>query len=182
MLVILIIVLGAIVALSSVLLMARGRSRVVRQIDQVSGQVCVVDLVAFRNLVDAGEYEYLRKRLPAATFRRVHRLRMRAARDYVKGAARNAAVLIRLGEAARQNPDAEIAAAARALVNDAIRLRMLALLALLRLGVASVVPSVGVSRLPVGEQYERVVGQFGMLGRLQKFPQNTRAVTSLRIG
>jgi len=179
MLIILIVVLGAVAAISSVLMIARGRARAVRQIGQVSGEVRAVDLSAFRNLVDAGEDEYLRRRLPEGTFRRVHRLRMRAARDYVSGAAHNAAVLIRLGEAARQSADSEVAEAARALVNDAIRLRMLAAVALMRITVASIVPSVGISRLPVGEQYERVVGHLGKLGRLQKFPQTTRAVTSL---
>jgi len=79
MLIILIVVLGAVAAISSVLMIARGRARAVRQIGQVSGEVRAVDLSAFRNLVDAGEDEYLRRRLPEGTFRRVHRLRMRAA-------------------------------------------------------------------------------------------------------
>jgi uncharacterized membrane protein YgdD (TMEM256/DUF423 family) len=179
MVMILIVVLGAVAAIAAGLTLARGRARAVRQIGQVTAEVRSVDLVAFRNLMDSREEEYLRKWLPPASFRRVHRLRMRAAQDYISGAAGNAAVLIRLGEAARQSADAEVAEAARVLVNDAIRLRMLAALALLRVSVAGIIPSVGVSRLPVGEQYERVVGQLGMLGRLQKFPQTTRAVSSL---
>lgn len=175
----LIIVLGTALVLVSIVAVARGRARAIRQLDQVSGEVRPVDLAAFRNLVDAREDAYLRQWLSSKYFRQVHRLRMRAARDYVRGAASNAAVLIRLGEASRQSSDASVAEAARALVNDAIRLRMLAALALMRITASSIVPSIGVSRLPVGEQYERVVGHFGTLGRLQKFPQTTRAVSSL---
>lgn len=179
MLIISIIVFGCVIALVSVLVVARGRAHAVRQIEDVSAAVRPVDLAAFRNLMDPREEEYLRALLPPRSFRRVHRLRMAAAADYVRGAASNAAVLIRLGEAARSSPDPQIAEAAGKLVNDALRLRMLAVVAVLRITTSKLVPSVGLFRVPVGEQYEQLVGQFAVLGRLQGFPKTSRTVASL---
>ena len=179
MLIISVIVFGCVVALVSVLTVARGRARAVRQIEDVSSAVRPVDLAAFRNLMNPQEEEYLQALLPPRAFRRVQRMRMAAAADYVRGAASNAAVLIRLGEAARSSPDPEIAEAAGKLVNDALRLRMLALLALVRITTARLVPGVGLSRVAVGEQYEQLVGQFAVLGRLQGFPKTSRTLASL---
>ena len=88
-------------------------------------------------------------------------------------------MLIRLGEVARSSPDPQIAEAAGKLVNDALRLRMLALVAVLRITTAKLVPSVGLARVPVGEQYEKLVGQFAVLGRLQRFQKTSRTVASL---
>ena len=49
-----------------------------------------IDVEAFRNLIDESEEEYLRETLGSAAFRRIHRERMMAAVEYVRGAYRNA--------------------------------------------------------------------------------------------
>jgi len=89
-----------------------------------------VDLAAFRNLVDPAEEDYLRENLPAGPFHALQRERMRAALEYVRRTAYNSAILLRVGEAARRDPNPEVAAAARTLMNDALRLRMNAMLAM----------------------------------------------------
>ena len=71
-----------------------------------------VDVDAFRNLIDPAEEEYLRLRLSHSDFRKIHRERLRAAVDYVSGAAHNAALLVRLAEVARSSSDPATAAAA----------------------------------------------------------------------
>src|SRR6266508_1150893 len=70
------------------------------------------DVEAFRNLIDEGEATYLQERLPSGEFRRVHRERMLAAVDYVRGAYRNAGILVQIAQAAKESPDPEIASAA----------------------------------------------------------------------
>src|SRR5215471_19960153 len=95
-----------------------------------------IDVEAFRNLVNPTEDEYLHRRLPAAEFRRVQRERLRAAAAYIRVAGRNAAVLVAIGQAALSASDAATAEAARQLVDNALRLRRNASLALLRIYVA----------------------------------------------
>src|SRR6478736_6408117 len=62
-----------------------------------------IDVDAFRNLIDESEEAYLREKLPPLEFRRVHRERMLAAVDYVRGAYRNAGILVQIAQAARES-------------------------------------------------------------------------------
>ena len=68
-------------------------------------QIRPVDVRAFRNLIDPAEEDYLRRNLPRAEFAAVHRARLRAAIIYIASASHNAAVLMRIGEAARRSPE-----------------------------------------------------------------------------
>jgi hypothetical protein len=90
-----------------------------------------LDLEAFHNLVDPAEEDYLRTRLSPEVFHTIQRKRMRAALEYVRRTAYNASILLRVGEAARQNANPEIAAAASELIQDALRLRINAKIATL---------------------------------------------------
>ena len=96
--------------------------------DDLAGRTRPVDLEAFRNLVDPAEEDYLRSNLSPRQFREVQRERMRAALEYVRNAAHNAAFLLRMGEAATQNADPRIAQAGSQLIDSALRLRAYALL------------------------------------------------------
>ena len=115
-----------------------------------------VDVNAFRNLVDPEEREYLRQRLPPAEFRRIQRKRLRAAIEYIAGSAHNAAVLVRVGEAARASSDQATAAAADKLIANAISLRIYALRAIPRLYLEMLVPEAGGSHLQVADGYEQL--------------------------
>src|SRR5580698_10404693 len=66
---------------------------------QLEAQIEPIDVAAFRNLIDPAEDEYLRRHLTAAQFRLTQRSRLRARAAYVRVAGRNAAVLIRMGQA-----------------------------------------------------------------------------------
>jgi hypothetical protein len=127
-------------------------------------QLCSVDLRAFRNLTDPEEEEYLRRSLPPADFRHIQRERLRATMDYIKGAASNAAVLMRVAEAARHSPDPATAQAAARLVDDAIRLRTYAFQAIPRLYLAMIFPGRRISPAPVAESYELMTRQVVLLG------------------
>src|SRR5215831_12684608 len=83
----------------------------------------VIDVEAFRNLIDEDEETFLRKHLPPREFRRVHRERMLAAVQYVRAAYHNAGILVTIAEAARQSADPQTAEAAGRLFDNAARLR-----------------------------------------------------------
>ncbi len=126
-----------------------------------------IDIEAFRNLVNPSENSYLRRRLPAAEFRRVQRERLRAAAAYIRVAGSNAAVLIAIGQAALSTSDAATAEAARQLVDNALLLRRNSTLALLRIYVALAWPQSALAAMPIVHGYEQLSGSAMLLGRLQ---------------
>jgi hypothetical protein len=127
-----------------------------------------VDLAAFRNLIDPAEEDYLREHLPPGKFHTVQRQRLRAALGYVESTAYNAAILLRVGEAACHDPNPEVAAAASELVNSALRLGTNARLATLVLYGRLLLPD---ARIPVGRRvtdtYENLTQGLVRLTRLQ---------------
>jgi len=123
-----------------------------------------VDINAFRNLIDPAEEDFLRHHLPPAEFRKIQRERLQAAVEYISCAAHNAAILLRIGEAARRSPDPATAEAAEKLVDHAIRLRLYAFQAIPRLYVGIIFPGWHPSSLRVVESYEQVTRQVVRLG------------------
>jgi hypothetical protein len=138
---------------------------------QISGadrhRLQLIDVEAFRNLVDPQETDYLRHRLPAPEFRRVQRERLRATAVYVRVAGRNAAVLALLGQEALSHSDRQTAEAARQLVDSALLLRRHAALALIRTYVSSVWPTADSAATGLVRGYEQLNGYAMLLGRLQ---------------
>jgi len=133
-----------------------------------------VDLAAFRNLIDPAEEDYLRENLPTGEFHSLQRERLRAALEYVRRTAYNGAVLLRVGEAARRDPNPEVAAAARTLVNDALRLRMNAMLAMVVLYGRIAMPGARISVGRVTDIYENLTQGLVRLTRLQDPAQAAR--------
>jgi hypothetical protein len=126
-----------------------------------------IDVEAFRNLIDPTEDDYLRRRLPPAQFRMVRRERLRAMAVYVQVAGRNAAMLVRVGEAAVAGGDPRVATAAQQLVNDALLLRRNTTVALARIYLALAWPNSEFAAVRVVDRYERLSGAAMLLGRLQ---------------
>jgi hypothetical protein len=155
----------AITALAVLLRAVRQRNRAVGA--AVAEQVQPLDIEAFRNLVDREEAEYLRRRLPSGKFRAVQRQRLLVAVDYVSCVGRNAAILLMLGENARQSPDQRIAEAGQRIVDSAIRLRGYALLARTQLYLAVLFPGLSVTSGRLPDLYQEASGSFSRLARLQ---------------
>lgn len=130
-------------------------------------QLQLIDLEAFRNLVDPAETEYLRRRLPASEFRMVQRARLRAMASYVHAAGQNATALVRIGQSALAGNDPQTAQAARELVGSAVLLRRNASLALFRIYVALAWPNAGLAADRILHSYEQLNGSAMLLGRLQ---------------
>jgi hypothetical protein len=162
-----VIVISAALALAVILSVAVTRSLQVKGSAGTAVTIRPIDIEAFRNLIDSEEDSYLRRRLPPDQFRVVRRERLRAMAAYVQVAQRNAAVLVRVGEAALASGDPHVAGAAHQLVNDALLLRRNSTVALARIYLALAWPNSGFAAVRVVERYERVSGAAMLLGRLQ---------------
>lgn len=169
-----VLVVTACLTLLVLLRLAKGQASAPNLLENPSAHIRSVDIEAFRNLIDPEEEEFLRASLRAPDFRRIQRERLLAAVEYISVAAQNAAVLLRIGEAARNSPHPATAAAAEILVENAIRLRLYAFQAIARLYVAMVLPGARVSVVRIAERYEQLTRQVVMLGL--QYP--TRGVSS----
>jgi hypothetical protein len=157
------------VALMALLLMyaARGKSPAVGELDDLVGRTKPVDIEAFRNLIDPAEEDFLRESLPAREFRAIQRERLRAALEYVGCAAHNAAILVRLGEAARLSLDPKIAEAGQQLLDTALRLRLYALLSTMRLYLGIALPGTRLSAGRLVDNYQHLSSLAGQLAFMQ---------------
>jgi hypothetical protein len=162
-----VLVIAAALALVVIFRLAFTQSLQVRRSDGLTQAVRPIDVEAFRNLTNPAEDEYLRLRLPANQFRMVRRERLRAMAAYVQAAAGNAAILVRVGEAALATGDLQLAEAAHALINDALLLRRNAAIALARIYLAVAWPNSEFAAVRVVDRYERLSGAAMLLGRLQ---------------
>ncbi|HKU19901.1 MAG TPA: hypothetical protein VJQ50_02730 [Terriglobales bacterium] len=179
------IVTGILVVLVAValLLLARaargqGAAGIVTVVD-LQGRTTAIDIAAFRNLISPQEEDYLRHNLPPSEFRRIQKERMRAAAAYIHQALQNAAVLLRLGEAAQRSADPQLAAAGSTLVDTAIRLRLYAFFVLLKLYLNIAFPGLQLSSLAVVDRYERLTDAMAHFTRLQQPGLVTRISLSL---
>jgi hypothetical protein len=165
------IVVAAVLTLALTLGLAVSRALRPASRSNLEAQIELIDVAAFRNLVDPAEDEYLRRHLSPADFRVTQRLRLRARVAYVSVAGRNAALLMRMGQAAlasnSNRNDAQVREAALRLVNDAALLRRNAASALLRSYAALAWPNYGSVNAGIIDRYERVSSSAMLLGRLR---------------
>jgi hypothetical protein len=133
----------------------------------LSPKIQPLDLEAFRNLANPAEDRYLENHLPPRLFRAVRRSRLLTMIAYIQAASSNAAILIRLGQAAAASADPDTAKAAHQVVNDALLLRRNALYAMAWLYMALAWPDFGPGGETVIARYERMNGSAMLLGRLQ---------------
>ena len=157
----------------------RGQAAAIHSFDQLENLTQPVDLEAFRNLIDPAQEAFLRDRMSARQFRLVQRKRMRAALDYVGRAAHNAAILVRLGEAARASSDPEVAHSGQELVNRALQMRLYAQLARVQIGLLIVFPQARLSFAELLESYQSLRERVARLVRLQQPAYAARIVSAL---
>lgn len=163
-----VLVIAAVLALATILSVAVSRSlQTSRGSAGLAATIRPIDVEALRNLINPAEDDYLRRRLPPGQFRVVRRERLRAMAAYVHVAASNAAVLVRVGEAALAGGDPRVAEAAHQLVNDSLLLRRNATVALARIYLALAWPNSEFAAVRVVDRYEQLTGAAMLLGRLQ---------------
>ena len=162
-----IFVVAAVLALGLILGVTISRSLQISTDAGLSGRIQPVDIQAFRNLINPAEDEYLRRHLPGVEFRIVRRERLRAIAAYVRVVARNAAVLVHIGQSALASNDARTVEAAKQLVDEALLLRRNATVALFRIYLVLAWPNAGLFVVPILHEYEQMSGAAMLLGRLQ---------------
>lgn len=166
--IVIIIVVAALFAALFLVAVSHRRAVTIKNLDDLAGRTRPVDIEAFRNLTDRAETEFLRTRLSWAHFRMVHRERTLAAAEYVRCVAHNASVLMRLGQAARENADPDVARAAEDMVQRALMVRMIAMRVLVKLYIQSMIPGMSSSSQDVFERYRRLTDSATLFTRLQR--------------
>jgi hypothetical protein len=175
MIITIVLVSSGLLALVCLLVLAKGRPGAGGDVEHLAKKLRSVDVDAFRNLTDPDEEEYLRDHLGAGDFRKIRRARMLAAIEYVSCVAQNAAILIRLGDAARRSSSPSTAEAGEKLVDTAIRLRLYAFHAMVKLYLGLVLPGARISPARIAENYEQMTRLVVMLGVFQQAPQGVAA-------
>ena len=140
---------------------ARNRSK------QSHNQVRPVDVQALRTLLDRDDELFLRENLPNRRFRHLKRHRIRVTVRYVGRVADNAAVIMRLGETARFNPDPEVARAAAQVLDLAAQIRLQCLLAFAKLAAEFAVPSLQLTPATLAPKYQALRETVLRLGALE---------------
>ena len=163
----LILVLIAGLALIFFLVRIRGFRLTPIESSKLTDRLLDVDLDAFGNLVDPDEEQYLREHLPPTEFRSIQRQRLRAALDYIGGVSHNASILLHFGQAARLSPDPRVSEAAHQLVDDAVRLRLYALVAAAKLCARIAFPGTVLGPVGIVDSYQSLSHRATLLGRLQ---------------
>ena len=170
-----IIIILAALALTLILIRAaHGAAAKIASAGDLAGFTQPMDLAAFLNLIDPDEEEFLKANLTPKIFRHIQRERLLAAAEYVRVAARNAAVLVQLGETASVDANAEVSQIGHELVTAAIRLRAFAFLALCLLYVRMAVPNTRLSLFRVPSRYQHIIEKTGHLVRLKEPAQASR--------
>lgn len=154
-------------ALVLVIFLFVGAGAKIRDLNLLAAQLRPIDVNAFRNLINEREEEFLRQSLPWHEFRRIHSERMLAAVGYVRGAARNAGILIRLAEAAALDPDPTVATAAQNLLENATNVRLYAFQQVPRFYLSILVPGLSHAPYSLAEHYDTMARQGILLGCLR---------------
>jgi hypothetical protein len=108
---------------------------------QSAQHVRAVDLNAFRTLMDRDDELFMKEKLPRSKFRQLKRQRIRVIVRYVRRIAANASAVLHMGEAARVSSTSEVAEAAAQVMELAGQIRVQCLLALMKLSLEYVMPS-----------------------------------------
>jgi len=162
-----VLVIAAILSLVLIVAAAASRSLQLSGSANLTAQIQPIDIEAFRNLINMADDEFLRVSLAPRQFREVRRARLRAVAAYVLQAGRNAALLVRIGQAALASNDLRTQQAAQELINNALLLRRNAAFALLRIYSALAWPNSGLAAAGIADRYEHLSGSAMLLGRLQ---------------
>jgi hypothetical protein len=141
------------------------RGRFTPPIDPGPGEVLpAVDLEAFRNLTDPAEEMFLRQNLSSRDFRKVQRMRLRAATLYVSALSQNVGALVQVGQRARIHPDPRIAASGHEIMQYGLRLKARCLATQWKLSIAMLCPTL---LSPSGSLADRYVQVADLANALQ---------------
>jgi hypothetical protein len=124
-----------------------------------------LDLEAFRNLTDPDEVRFLRVNLSPKEFRRIQRMRLRAAAVYLSVISNNAGRLVVIGRSVSAHADAETAAAGLEVVHRALQLKLWCSWSLLKLNVTMIWPTLLSPASRIADRYLDVSSLTAALSR-----------------
>ena len=139
-----------------------GRAQI-RSLDDWEAKKHEVDLDAFRLLLDPAEEQYLRTSLPPSEFRIFQRRRLNLALDSLNLVGNNAAMLIKLGQLAKEGANPRLIAQAEELIFGALRLRVNLLLVQPYLGLKWLFPGWTVPVPALALPYEELLSYLNRL-------------------
>ncbi len=157
----LIVIALALCAIGLFYTVARRRGKQARQL------VKPVDLKAFRTLMDRDDEQFLRERLPRGEFSRLKRQRVGVTWRYVTRIAGNAAVVMRMAEAAQASANPQVVQAATQVLEMATQIRTQSLVAMLKLSMEYALPSLQLTPAALAPTYQSLRENVLRLGALQ---------------
>ena len=156
---------------------SRPGSLQIRSLDDWESKKHEVDLGAFRLLLDAEEERYLRSSLRPSEFREFQRRRLALALRSLEMVGKNAAMLMKLGQLAREGANSELAREAEELVRGALRLRVNLLLVQPYLAVKWMFPGWRVPVPAFAFPYEELLGYLNRLRQQQQWAMGRVLIT-----
>jgi hypothetical protein len=154
----------ALAAAMAMYLALRGHHRGLTRIEEIEASTSPVNLKCFARITDINEQQFLKSMLPPNAFRRIQRERVLISIQYVRLAARNASVLIRIGEIQSGDSNIEIRERAKKLVEESFQLRLVCLVAIVMLCISFVFPEQNISIFDLIAKYESMSDSLGLLG------------------
>ena len=134
---------------------------------QAGQSIRPVDLQAFRTLMDRDDETFMRGKLPRGKFFSLKRQRIRVTLRYVTRIAANASAVLHMGDAARLSPTPEVADTAAQVMELATQIRLQCLLAMVKLSLEYIVPSLQLTPGVLVPKYQSLRDNVSRLGDLQ---------------
>lgn len=114
----------------------------------------VVDLDAFRMLLDRDDETYLLRKLPRGRFRKLKRQKIALTARYVSRISANVPKVLRDAQLKSESPDPEVAQQAVKTINLAIEIRQQCLVMYARLAAEYVMPSLQLTPVALASRYQ----------------------------
>jgi len=115
-----------------------------------------VDIAAFRNLLSQDEEDFLRRALTNGSYRKVRRVRLRAAQEYLLWISANCATLLAVLRVRASEPELDGMTDTDGLVRQALRLRLISLGFWVLLWIEFVLPGLQIRPFAALRRYEDV--------------------------
>jgi hypothetical protein len=150
------------------LVLVRGQRQSIASLDELTGRAQSIDAEALHNLLDPADTVFLREHLSAKEFRSLQRERTLAVLEYVRKIAYNAALLSSLAQLAQDTPDPQLAQAARRMVEQSARIRLLCLVVTMKLYATHFLPTAPLAAEGVFRDYRRLTESAVLFTKLQR--------------
>lgn len=144
-------------------------------VDDALAEINPVDVEAFENLFAEDDLAFLRATLGPRDFRRIQRMRVAAALQYLRRVAHNASVLARVAHVAEDSGEAAAAASGRHLAQVATSVQFQSMQLMLRLCVLWAIPGSTVPSFSALDAYQQLKREFATYGARH----NSRAMAKL---